>query len=271
MSARPVLTAEDIRKARRTGQTRVVIPAGAIVTQQAREDALQQGISLVAADQESSAPCVAVAAPQSAPVAAPIVTTVPSPAVPPVSGCSKSCGAGPAESQADALFAEVRRQTLAALPANIDPALVDESIRKTLAALKGDGGGCVHCPRREIQSAACSAGAPAWLLEGGGVRLVDSKALNMGSGSAGRSGRVGIMQVLGGENSAQVGYLHCDSGSFSWTFEQAETLVVLEGRLSFTANGASFNAGAGDVCAFPAGSMVTFEAQGPVRCATVGK
>lgn len=272
MCARPVLTAEDIRKAKRAGQTSVVIPAGAIVTQQAREDALQQGIALV---QENtpvqpghSAPANPVVKPTPTPAVAQTAFPMAAKAPQPSGGCSKTCEAGQADDLSEKLFAEVKRQTLAALPANIDPALVDESIRKTLAALKGDGGGCVHCPHRETQTASATAGAPVWLLEGGGVRMVDSKSLNFASGGA---GRVGIMPVLCGENAAQVGYLNCDAGSFSWTFDQAETLVVLEGRLSFTANGACFNANAGDICAFPAGSVVTFEAQGPVRCATVGK
>lgn len=46
--SRPVLSADDVRAARKRGETRVVVPEGALVTPLARDEADRVGIELVA-------------------------------------------------------------------------------------------------------------------------------------------------------------------------------------------------------------------------------
>lgn len=46
--SRPVLSADDVRAARRRGETRLVVPKGALVTPLARDEADRLGIELVA-------------------------------------------------------------------------------------------------------------------------------------------------------------------------------------------------------------------------------
>ena len=46
--SRPVLSADDVRAARKRGETRLVVPDGALVTPLARDEADRLGIELVA-------------------------------------------------------------------------------------------------------------------------------------------------------------------------------------------------------------------------------
>jgi len=59
---KPIITAHEVRAARQAGQTEMLLPPGAIVTPQARDDAGQFGIRLVAQASGSEAPCAAAPA-----------------------------------------------------------------------------------------------------------------------------------------------------------------------------------------------------------------
>ena len=54
--SRPVLSAEDIRAAARKGELRLAVPAGAIVTPLARDEAVRRGIELVEERGSSAVP-----------------------------------------------------------------------------------------------------------------------------------------------------------------------------------------------------------------------
>jgi hypothetical protein len=71
--AKPIITANEVFKARQEGRAEIAVPPGAIVTPQARDDAGKFGIRLVV---PASGPCVAAAA---APVA-PACAALPKPA-----------------------------------------------------------------------------------------------------------------------------------------------------------------------------------------------
>ncbi|MDR0466062.1 MAG: hypothetical protein LBH94_01755 [Deltaproteobacteria bacterium] len=66
--SKPLITAHDVREARKAGRTEIAVPLGAIVTPQAKDDARDYGIRLVA---ETSRPgaqaCVASPAPAALP------------------------------------------------------------------------------------------------------------------------------------------------------------------------------------------------------------
>lgn len=309
MSARPILTAEDIRHAHRAGLSFVQVPPGAIVTQQAREDARHHSIELVAAQQSATLPVkpestsaspeknlpkdptkeqakqlletgralLRMAAQMTGhetgpastkhlvplmPASKPAVpASVPSSAIPsPTEKTTCTCKNGD-----EALFTRIRTEVMAALPAGIPTSMVDELIRKTLASQKMDGGGCLHCPN--LETSVASGTQNGWLTEAHGVRRVDSKALHFDSGS--RSGATGLMQVLAEKDEPQVGYVQLNGGHMDWVFEQAEVVVVLEGQLRVRVADSVLQAAPGDVCTFPAGASVTFEADGPVRFTSV--
>ena len=54
--SRPVVSADDVRAAARTGELRLEIPAGAIVTPLARDEAARRGIELVEGGEGSRGP-----------------------------------------------------------------------------------------------------------------------------------------------------------------------------------------------------------------------
>jgi len=81
--AKPVFTANDVRQARKAGQMHITLPAGAIVTPQARDDAREFGIRL-SEEAASTAGNVRDAAPERFIAAAPL------PAIAPPAGVSSS-------------------------------------------------------------------------------------------------------------------------------------------------------------------------------------
>jgi|GEM_PF-583315 len=87
-----VITSDHVRLARQGGHTSIAVPAGALITSQARDDALAAHITFVTEENSPAAPAVAApakAAPPQVPAWAAVpVTTLPSPAASaqPVSG-----------------------------------------------------------------------------------------------------------------------------------------------------------------------------------------
>jgi mannose-6-phosphate isomerase-like protein (cupin superfamily) len=63
-----------------------------------------------------------------------------------------------------------------------------------------------------------------------------------------------------------VAYMAWENSSFSWTFPQAEVLVVLEGEMTVTAKGETRTGKAGDTFIIPAGTEATLSASGGARC-----
>ena len=57
---KPIITAQEVRQARKEGRTEIAVPSGALVTAQARDDAGAFGIRLVAQASLSAAPVCAV-------------------------------------------------------------------------------------------------------------------------------------------------------------------------------------------------------------------
>ena len=65
---KPIITADEVRKARQEGRIEIALPPGAIVTPQARDDAGAFGIRLVASAGGSCAPsCAALPKPPDMP------------------------------------------------------------------------------------------------------------------------------------------------------------------------------------------------------------
>ena len=150
-----------------------------------------------------------------------------------------------------AAVAEVRRQVLAKVGAAADPARVDEAIRLVF------GTGPV------------SAGDTPYLRHAGGVTQVRHAALPAGASSGPQAAPGGVQMIealVPAKDSPGVSYMSWEQSSFAWTFSQAEVLVVLEGELRLTCEGAEVTALAGDALRITAGSAVTLAAKNRVRC-----
>ena len=64
--AKLIITAHDVHEARKEGRTEMVVPPGAIVTPQARDDARDRGIRLTGETGRPTAPCCAAPQPSAA-------------------------------------------------------------------------------------------------------------------------------------------------------------------------------------------------------------
>lgn len=224
-----VITAIDISAARKTGATQLAVPAGGIVTPQAADDARSYGITLV---REGGASAASRSIP-----------AIPAPAF-----ASPSRLAAPDS----AAVAEVRRQVLAKVGATADPARVDEAIRLVF------GTGPVS-----------AGGDSPYLRRAGGVTQVRHAALPAGASSGPQATPGGVQMIealVPAEGSPGVSYMSWEQSSFAWTFSQSEVLVVLEGELRLTCEGAEVTALVGDALRIAAGSAVTLAAKNRVRC-----
>lgn len=287
-----VLTATDIAAARKAGQTSLAVPAGAIITPQAADDAREFGIALV---REGTAPAASAqrgvpAQPGTAysrhampvPVAPlPLNVVQGSPAMPRILTQNIPQGAPPVAAQAyaryaapaaapvfpsvpapvhtgqDAAFAEeVRRQVLARA-GNVAPAAVDAAIS---AVLSGAGSGASFTGQARNAYPAQGSGSASPVVHASAAAL---PAANVASAPS----AVSMVEVAApGAALPGLGYMSWENSSFTWTFEHAAALVVLEGQLALTANGASVAANPGDSLLIPAGVAVTVSATGRVRC-----
>lgn len=276
-----VLTATDVATARKAGQTSLAVPAGTIITPQAADDARDFGIALV---REGASPAPALrAAPAAQPRAAYPQHAIPVPVnplplgvvqsgsampriltqnvpqgVPPVAPqayaqYAAAPASAPAPAGQDAAFAEeVRRQVMARV-GNVAPGAVDAAIS---AVLSGTAGQAQAAQPAQAQSSGSA-----------GPVVYASAAALPAANVASAPSAVSMVEVAApGAALPGLGYMSWENSSFSWTFEHAAALVVLEGQLSLTANGAAVTANPGDSLLIPAGVAVTISAKGRVRC-----
>ena len=222
-----VITAIDISAARKAGATQLAVPAGAIVTPQAADDARSYSIALVREGGSSAVSCPASASSAQAFAAPPHFAAADSAAV-----------------------AEVRRQVLAKVGAGADPARVDEAIRLVFGTGPAATGDSAYLRHAGGITQVCHAALPA-----------------VSSGPQAAPGGVQMIEALvSAEGSPGVSYMSWEKSSFAWTFPQAEVLVVLEGELRLTCDGRDLTALAGDALRIAAGSIVTLSTKDRVRC-----
>ena len=236
-----LITAQDISEAKKQGKSRLSLPADAIITPQAQDDARACGISFAEAppvrEAQPSAPC-------------PCAATAGQACAPP-SGQTPSQTPG-CRSDADALAAEVRRRVVARLAPFADT----EAITKAVGAVLSE--------KKLTPATAGTLKAPVTFSGAALVRAAD--ILPAGAGKA-SSGVTGITEALTPDGHGPgIGYLAFADSSFAWTFAHNEVLVVLEGELSLEGNGATLRAGPGDALRIDAGAEFTLSAAGPLRC-----
>lgn len=238
-----VITAQDINAARKAGQTSIDVSGGVLVTPQAADDAREYGIALLRG--EASGRRNEHTRPMNQALPKPD-TGVPPFAVPARLHFSSDAPQVADARQSDSVAEEVRRQVMARL-GNVAPPALDAVISSVLAgreeaadARSGKVGGIYHAAASALAGLGNVAPAPST------VRMVEA--------------------VPPGATTPGLSYMAWENSSFTWTFNYAEALVLLEGELMLTSGGSSVTLTAGDAVAIPANESVTLSAKGRVRC-----
>ena len=256
-----IITAQDIRDARKAGQTSLTHPADAIVTPQARDDARAYGIALQSARAdavlENPVTQGKLEPPkQTMPIPKPLQSPEPLQFQAPVQSQMPAQGQ-PSPSGQKALWDMVRAQVAAKLGPAFDAAAVE-------AVIEGMAGG--HQAQEAVHVAGQTAGVAAG-QEVHGVTLVQYSGLPGGAGSASSPSGVLLTDVLAPDASGPgVGYLEFASSSFELVFPADEVVTVLEGELCVTVQEKSVVARTGEAVRIAAGVSASLSATGPVRC-----
>lgn len=232
--AKRIITEADILAALERGDTTLPVPpAECIVTAQARDKALEHGVTLDegAADCE---PCAAMAA-------------------------AKAVGTPAEASTADleAVVGKVVDRMRDVLPQGADTATVARLVRDAVAARMGAGTGT-----------AAEDGVP---RASSGVIVIDSAGLLKKSGGTAIREQAVLAEAIGrpGESRLAAGYLAWEGMSFERSVDVPELIVVIEGELHLKYDGRTAVARPGDMAYLPEGSRVALDAPSRVKVACI--
>ena len=271
-----VITAQDISEARKAGAATLSVPAKALVTPQAQDDARSYGITLrresaFANDAKTHHAGRALPEP-------PLATTAPT--------AGTALLAGTTQLQRFANIAQER--TAHAVPARMaggirgaaperplaGPSLL-EAVRAEVSARLGRVAdtervnNVIADVMVEMSSLPNSGMAPenAPVPNGADAMLVRSVDFPKGAGASRSPGNILLTDVVApGPDGPGMGFLEFSAGSFEFAFAAHEVLTVLEGALVVTVQGHSLRADLGDAVRVSAGTRATLSSEGYVRC-----
>lgn len=236
--AKRIITEADIVAAAAAGERTVpAAPGQCIVTEQARDRALELGVTLDegCAPPQGACPAASSGAPQA--------------------GAQAGPEAAPPGGLVDQVVAALRSQ----LPAGADPALVERLVREAVTAKAG--------------AVPSGAGAsPGEAVQASGVRFIESaKLLGQGAGAIPSQDKAVLAEALcrPGECGLSAGYLAWERASFKREVEAPEVGVVIEGELHLTVGGQTFVGRPGDMVYLPKGAMVLYSTPTKVTLACV--
>ena len=251
-----IITEADILQAAATGQMILAAPGcGCIVTDQARDRALELGVALpdergVCATADSGG---GIAGADTAGAGNPVAA----------SGSDRG-----AEVSSDAnmgrLVSQLVRAVCAKLPPGSDAAEVERLVRGAVAARMPSLPG-----RPETSEAAGQGAAP--LCEGG-IRFIEAaRLIRQGGKAANVPGQALLAEALAspGEAALSAGYLAWERASFSREVDTAELGVVIEGELHLTVGGRTIIGKPGDMVYLPKGAKVLYSTPSRVMMACV--
>ncbi len=246
---RHVITATEVREARKAGRAIIAVPPGSIITPQARDDARAAGIALTvetAGAAHETRPGISAAARE--------LPSVPSERP---SGSAES-SASRHEAPPTALEAEVVRRVVAALGGTADPAAIRDIVAQIVAsAFPGSPGG----------GAGEGIGAtPARERAGGLALLRDARPCFSDEPPALPDAVLITEDLPPGPEGPGVGHMRFSDTAFEWTFAADEVLVILEGRLELAGEEGTLRAGPGDAVRVAAGATVRLSAEGTAHC-----
>ena len=232
--AKRIISEADILAAVERGDTSLAVPpVEYIVTAQARDKALEHGVTL---DEGEAAcePCAAMAA-------------------------ANAVAHRPDTSTADleTVVGKVVDRMRDVLPQGTDTATVARLVRDAVAArmgARGEGpvaGGLPHASS--------------------GVIVIDSAGLLKKTGSTAIREQAVLAEAIGrpGESKLAAGYLAWEGMSFERSVEVPELIVVIEGELHLKYDGRTAVAQPGDMAYLPEGSRVSLDAPSRVKVACI--
>jgi ethanolamine utilization protein EutQ len=231
--AKRIITEADILAATERGDKSLAVPsAECIVTAQARDKALEHGVSLDEGAAECE-PCAAMAA-AGAPAA--------------------SEGAAP---DLENVVAKVMAGMHDVLPKDADASMVTRLVRDAVAARLGARG-----------AGSAEGGMP---QATSGIIFIDSAGLLAKTGTAAIREQAVLAEAIGrpGESRLAAGYLLWEGMSFERTVDVPELIVVIEGELHLKYDGKTSVARPGDMAYLPEGSRVAFDAPSRVKVACI--
>jgi ethanolamine utilization protein EutQ len=242
--AKRIITEADIREAAASTK-RIDAPAGeCIVTDQARDRALELGVDIrEGASPQSSTPDLSPAAAQA-------------------SACAPDAKAG-VQALREQSLDQLVRQACAALkdrlPAGSDAARVETLVREAVAARLDTAQ--AEAPRH-----------PGASRTPDGVVFIESRlALKPGAGGVPAGDKAVLAEVLGapGVSPLAAGYLSWERASFRREVEAPELCIVIEGELELTVGGQTLAAKPGDMVFLPRGARAVYSAPAKVVLACV--
>ena len=220
-----LISAETVRKARSSGQTRLPAGKNVLITPEARGVADQLGIFLDPESNDFSAPPVA---------------------------------------QDDVHTATIRAAVLAKLPAEVasKPELVEQIMNKVCAAQKNASLVSFSQSATPVPAVlAPGAAAPGIkLVKGADVHL----GVFPGAGTDKQVGIADVITAADGAPIA-AGFMAWSQSFFPWTLDYDEIDLVLEGELHIRCNGQTHIGKSGDVLYIPKGSAIEFGTPSTVR------
>lgn len=238
--AKQIITEADVLAAVAQGRKTLPAPPGqCIVTDQARDRALELGIEL-----SDCVPPVPPCTPPSDP------------------GRAAAPGQGP---ELETLVRQVLEGLAGRLPPGVDPGAAERVVRE-VAAARLCGQSCAP------SGASGLAGADRGPSPGSGVRLIrGAEALGPGPATIPAGDRAQLAEVLcgPGETGLAAGFLAWEGTSFSRRVECSEVAVVVEGELHLTVDGRTLVARSGDLVCLPSGTEAVFGAAARVKLACV--
>lgn len=232
--AKRIISEADILAAVERGDTSLPVPtAECIVTAQARDKALELGVTL---DEGEAAcePCAAMAAAN--PVAPRLDAST---------------------ADLEAVVGKVVDRMRDVLPQGADTATVARLVRDAVAARMGAGGeGLLEGVTPRASS---------------GVIVIDSAGLLKKSGGTAIREQAVLAEAIGrpGESRLAAGYLAWEGMSFERSVDVPELIVVIEGELHLKYDGRTAVARSGDMAYLPEGSRVTLDAPSRVKVACI--
>lgn len=240
--AKRIITEADVLEAAAARKSLCVTPGECIVTDQARDRALELGVELsggTSADGGTSAGGGTAAASAQAGVL----------------GLAKQSAGQNAGQNVEQLVRQACEALGGKLPPGADHGKVERLVREAI----------------EARISAATGAAASTALPEGVVFIESGKALGQGAGSVPAKDRAVLTEVLGSPGGSRLaaGYLVWEGASFDRVVEAPEVAIVIEGELHLTVGGQALIGKPGDMVYLPQGAKVMYSAPSRVKLACV--
>jgi ethanolamine utilization protein EutQ len=267
--ARRIITEADIIEAAGAGKTSFVAPEGeCIVTDQARDRALELGVTLICGEAAASPSqcCPAGGDGTSGPASGSRGSGAPTASAGTTAGTTAgvtpgAAGGGiPMGGAAANLAEQVVKALRARLPQGVDAAEAERLVRVVVAARMGGAPSGAEATEADHAH------------EAAGFAFVEASSVLKSLGRGGGPGEKALLAealAATGQAKLSAGYLAWEKASFTRNVDEPEVCVVIEGELHLTVGGRTVIAKPGDLAYLPQGTRAVYSAPGRVVMACV--